>query len=78
MSKSSPAKREFNRSVCFYGVGGHVALDRNPVLGDNSLLLQLIPFRQSGCQTPALTHMCQGGGSLYQFYDGLWYDPAGA
>ena len=29
--------------ACFLGIEGHVALDRNPGLGYNTLLLQLIP-----------------------------------
>ena len=28
---------------CFFGIKGHVALDRNPGSGYNTLLLQLIP-----------------------------------
>ena len=28
--------------------------------------------------TPSLTPACKAGGSGYHFYDGLWYDPAGA
>ena len=74
-----------------------VSLDRNPGLGYNSLLLQLIPgdllsacsHRQfhtlstlfytraalSNSHSNALRAM--QGGSLYHFYDGLRYDPAG-
>ena len=29
------------------------------------------------CQTPTLTHYAMQRGSLYHFYNGLWYDPAG-
>ena len=30
-------------SLCFFGSKGHVALDRNPGLGYNTILLQLTP-----------------------------------
>ena len=32
-----------NPFVCFFGIEGHVALHRNPGVGYNTLLLQLIP-----------------------------------
>ena len=33
----------FNPLYCFFGIGGHLALDRNPEPGYNTLLLRLIP-----------------------------------
>ena len=39
-----------NPLECFFGIGGHADLDRNPGLGYNSLLLQLIPgYLNSAC-----------------------------
>ena len=32
-----------NPLECFFGIEGHVALDRNPGLGHDALLLSLIP-----------------------------------
>ena len=32
----------------------------------------------SACQTPTLAMRAKQGGSLRHFYDGLWYDWAGA
>ena len=32
-----------NPLECFFGIDGHVAVDRNPGLGYNILLLRLIP-----------------------------------
>ena len=82
---------------CFFGIEGHVALDRNQGRGYNTLFLRLIPgdilsacpyksfihypaFKTDRlfCKIPTLMHACQagGGGSLYHFYDGLWFDPA--
>ena len=74
---------------------GHVAIDRNPGPGYNTLLLRMIPgdilsacpHRQfytlpglldnraalPNSNPNALRVML--GGSLYHFYDGLWYDP---
>ena len=79
----------------FFGSEGHVALDRNPGPGYNTLLLRMIPgdllsvFPHRQFHTlPGLLDswaalpnsypnacMPMQGGSLYHFYDGLWYDP---
>ena len=87
----------FNSLKCFFCSEGHVALDRNPGPGYDTLLLRMIPgdilsaFPHSQFHTlPGLldswaalpnsypnTCMPMQGGSLYHFYDGLWYDPAG-
>ena len=67
---------------CFFGSQGHVALDRNPGPGYNTLLLRLIPGDHLDSRValpnsyPNALRAMQGG-SLYHFYDGLWYDPAG-
>ena len=61
-----------NPLKCYFGIEGHVALDRNPGPGYNILLLQLIPgdFNKAcpnkqfhtlpnlglHCRTPTLTH----------------------
>ena len=86
----------FNPLKCFFGSEGHVALDRNPGPGYDTLLLRMIPgdllsaFPHRQFHTlPGLLdswaalpnpnpHACMPmqGGSLYHFYDGLWYDPA--
>ena len=80
-----------------FGSNGHVALDRNPGPGYDTLLLRMIPgdllsaFPHRQFYTlPGLLDsraalpnsnpnacMPMQGGSLYHFYDGLWYDPAG-
>ena len=80
----------FNPLWCFFCIEGHVALDRNPGTGYNTLLLRMIP----GDLLSAFPHRLPGlldswaavpnsnpnacmpmqGGSLYHFYDGLWYD----
>ena len=55
------------------------------ILGD---LLSACPHRQfhtlpgifnswAALSNSTLTPACQAGSSLYHFYDGLWYDPAG-
>ena len=86
----------FNPLQCFFSSEGHVALDRNPGPGYNTLLLRLIPDLLSACPhrqfhtLPGLLDSlaglpnsypsalrCMQGGSMYHFYDGLWYDPAG-
>ena len=76
---------------------GHVALDRNPGPGYNTLLLRLIPEDLLSACPHRQFHTLPGlldsqaalsisypsalramqGGSLYHFYDGLWYDLAG-
>ena len=81
---------------CFFGSKGHVALDRNPGPGYNTLLLRLTPRDLSSAFPHRQFHTLPGllvsraalpnsnpnalgamqGGSLYHFYDGLWYDPA--
>ena len=85
----------FNPLWCFFGSEGHVALDRNPGPGYDTLLLRMIPdllsaFPHRQFHTlPSLLdswaalpnsnpNACvpMQGGSLYHFYDGLWYDPA--
>ena len=85
-----------NPFLCFFGSEGHVALDRNPGTGYDTLLLRMIqgdllsafPHRQfhtlpglldSWAALPnSYPNACMPmqGGSLYHFYDGLWYDPA--
>ena len=77
------------------GSEGHVALDRNPGPGYDTLLLRLIPgyllsafpHRQFHTLTGILDSWAalpnsnpnalraMQGGSLYHFFDGLWYDP---
>ena len=59
-----------------FGIEGHVALDRNPGPGYNTLLLLLVRLHY---QTPTITLYMRAmqGGSLYHFYDGLWDDPVG-
>ena len=76
---------------------GHVALDRNPGPGYDTLLLRMIPGDLLSACPDRQFHTLAGlldrraalsdsypnalrakqGGSLYHFYDGLWYDPAG-
>ena len=82
----------------FFGSEGHVALDRNPGTGYDTLLLllQMIPGDLLSTCPHRQFHTLPGlldswaalpnsypnalramqGGSLYHFYDGLWYDPA--
>ena len=80
----------------FYGSEGHVALDRNPGPGYDTLLLRMIPGNLLSAFPHRQFHTLPGlldswvalpnsnpnacmpmqGGSLYHFYDGLWYDPA--
>ena len=79
-----------------FSAEGHVALDRNPGPGYDTLLLRMIPgdllsafpHRQFNTLPGLLDSwaalpnsnpnacMPMQGGSLYHFYDGLWYDPA--
>ena len=86
----------FNPLLCFFGSEGHVALDRNPGLGYDTLLLRMIPGDLLSAFPHRQFHTLPGlldswaelpnsnpnacmpmqGGSLYHFYDGLWYDPA--
>ena len=86
----------FNPLLCFFGSENHVALDRNPGPGYDTLLLRMIPGDHSSAfphrqfnTLPGLLDswaalpnsnpnacMPMQGGSLYHFYDGLWYDPA--
>ena len=74
----------------------HVALDRNPGPGYDTLLLRMIPGDLLSAFTHRQLHTLPGlldswaalpnsnpnacmpmqGGSLYHFYDGLWYDTA--
>ena len=83
--------------ICFIGSEDHVALDRNPEPGYDTLLLRLIPGDLLSACPHRQIHTLPGlldsqaalsnsypnalramqGGSLYHFYDGLWYDPAG-
>ena len=76
----------FNPLQCFFGSEGHVALDRNPTPGYDTLLLRMIPgdllsafpHRQFNTLPGLLDSWAalpMQGGSLYHFYDGLWYDP---
>ena len=78
------------------GSKGHVALDRNPGMGYDTLLLRMIPGDLLSAFPHRQFHTLPGlldswvalpnsnpnalramqGGSLYHFYDGLWYDPA--
>ena len=95
---SLPVNYRFNPFWCFFGSEGHVALDRNPGPGYDTLLLRMIqgdllsafPHRQFHTlpglldswaalpnSNPNALRAMQGG-SLYHFYDGLWYDPAEA
>ena len=80
----------------FFSSEGHVALDRNPGTGYDTLLLRMIPgdllsafpHRQFNTLPGLLDSLAalpnsypsalraMQGGSLYHFYDGLWYDPA--
>ena len=83
--------------IVLFSIKGHVALDRNPGPGYNTVLLRLIPGDLlSACRHRQL-HTLPGlldswaalsnsypnalraiqGGSLYHFYDGLWYDRPG-
>ena len=86
----------FNPLYCFFGSEGHVALDRNPGTGYDTLLLRMIPGDLLSAFPHRQFHTLPGlldswaalpnsnpnacmpmqGGSLYYFYDGLWYDPA--
>ena len=87
----------FNPLQCFFGSEGHVALDRNPGPGYDTLFLRMIPgdllsafpHRQFNTlpglldswaalpnSNPNACMPMRQGGSLYYFYDGLWYDPA--
>ena len=86
----------FNPLKCFFGSEGHVALDRNPGTGYDTLLLRMIPGDLFSAFPHRQFHTLPGlldswaalpnsnpnacmpmqGGSLYHFYDGLWYDPA--
>ena len=79
-----------------FGSEGHVALDRNPGTGYDTLLLPMIPGDLLSAFPNRQFHTLPGlldswaalpnsypnalramqGGSLYHFYDGLWYDPA--
>ena len=83
----------FNLLKCFCGSEGHVALDRNPGPGYDTLLLRLIPGDLLSACPSRQIHTLPGlldsraalpnsnpravratqGGSLYHFYDGLWY-----
>ena len=80
-----------NPLKCFFGSEGHVALDRNPGPGYDTLLLRMIPgdllsafpHRQFHTLPVLLDSWAillnsnpMQGGSLYHFYDGLWYDTA--
>ena len=87
----------FNPLWCFFGSEGHVALDRNPGSGYNTLPLRMIPGYLLSAFTHRQFHTLTGlldswaalpnskpnalrvmqGGSLYHFYDGFWYVPAG-
>ena len=87
----------FNPLLCFFGSEGHVALDRNPGTGYDTLLLRMIPGDLLSAFPHRQFHTLPGlldswaalpnsnpnalramqGGSLYYFYDGLWYDLAG-
>ena len=87
----------FNPLLCFFGSEGHVALDRNPGTGYDTLLLRMIPGDLLNAFPHRQFHTLPGlldswaalpnsnpnalramqGGSLYYFYDGLWYDLAG-
>ena len=82
--------------IHFFGSEGHVALDRNPGPGYNTLLWRMIPGDLLSAFPHRQFHTLPGlldswaalpnsnpnacvpmqGGSLYHFYDGLWYDPA--
>ena len=86
----------FNPLERFFGSEGHVALDRNPGPGYDTLLLRMIPGDLLSAFPHRQFHTLPGlldswaaqlnsyhiacmpmqGGSLYHFYDGLWYDPA--
>ena len=75
----------------FFGIEGHVALDRNPGMGYNTLLLRLIPWYHLiacpqfhtlsdliGSHNPTLTHCMPCSEAVCTiFYDRLWYDPVG-
>ena len=83
--------------MCFFGSEGHVALDRNPGTGYETLLLRLIPGDLLSAFPHRQFHTVPGlldsraalpnsypnalramqGGSLYHFYDGLWYNSVG-
>ena len=87
----------FHPLWCFFGSEGHVALDRNPGPGYDTLLLRMIPGDLLSACPHRQFHTLPGlldsraalpysnpkacvpmqGGSLYHFFDGLWYDPAG-
>ena len=81
--------------MVLFGSEGHVALDRNPGPGYDTLLLRMIPGDLLSACPHRQFHTLPGfldsraalsksypkasramqGGSLYHFYDGLWYDP---
>ena len=72
---------------CLFSIKGHVALQRDPEPGYNTLLLRLIPgYLYSACsyrQLPGLLHNQIALPNSYPntcmpFYDGLWYDLPGA
>ena len=91
----SQGHSKFNPLLCFFGSEGHVALDRNPGPGYDTLLLRMIPGDLLSAFPHRQFHTLPGlldswaalpnsnpnacvpmqGGSLYHFYDGLWYDP---
>ena len=84
--------------MSIFGSLGHVALDRNPEPGYDTLLLRMIPGDLLSACPHRQLHTVPGlldsraallnsypnalrdmqGGSLYHFYDSLWYDPTGA
>ena len=72
--------------IHFSGIKCNAAPDRNPKLGYNTVLFQLIPgdlycacpYRQLN-SLPVLFHSrAKQGISFYNFYDGLRYDPVEA
>ena len=80
-----------NPLKCFFGNKGHVALDRNPGPGYDTLLLipgdllNACPHREFHTLAGLLESRgalpnsypnalrAMQGGSMYHFYDGLWY-----
>ena len=60
---------------CFFGIEGHVALDRNPGPGYDTLLLRLIsgyifsafPHGQFQTSSAFQTHACQAGMQFLPF-----------